>query len=86
MQLTFFALSAIALLSGVRALTLNTPTFAAEGEPLDVTWETSPGDPTFSLLLVNPSIPENIALASDSDPSTGSIEVTVPFVPAGSAA
>ncbi|TFK35964.1 hypothetical protein BDQ12DRAFT_725509 [Crucibulum laeve] len=63
----------------VSALTLNTPASATSGGSLLVTWETTPGDEAFSLLLSNPN--EEFALANNVNPALGSITVTLPVVP-----
>ena len=83
MQPILFALVAVVSLSTARALTLNTPASAFATQPLEVTWEHLPDDPTFSLELVNFKLDDSFGLATDVDPGLGSIEVTLPLVPTG---
>lgn len=87
MQLTTVVLSALALLSGARALTLNTPVDAISDEPLEVSWEFDPEDPNFSLALANPTISDVLlVLVADVAPSNDAVVVHLPVVPTGPAA
>ena len=86
MQFTSVVLSALALLSGARALQLNNPINAVSGEPLEISWKFRPEDPNFSLELFSPTLHDTFALADDVNPSDNAIVVTLPDVPTGSAA
>ncbi|GJE96289.1 hypothetical protein PsYK624_124830 [Phanerochaete sordida] len=87
MQLSFVALAALAVLSPVSALLLDTPVGPTiAGDTTTIFWETAPGDPTeFDLVLVPAAGgPERLLIEAVIPTAQGSITVPVPCVPEGS--
>lgn len=74
-------LSLFLALSVTQALVLNTPVGAVTGEPLEISFEAQPSDPTFSLELESFELHDSFAIANNVDPSSGAITVILPCVP-----
>ncbi|KAL0579032.1 hypothetical protein V5O48_002975 [Marasmius crinis-equi] len=75
---TLLALAATAV--SVDALSLHTPTNAHSASSIDVAWDFSDSDPTFTLELAHPNFRSDFALANNCDPASGGITVVLPTV------
>ncbi|EIN11013.1 hypothetical protein PUNSTDRAFT_133071 [Punctularia strigosozonata HHB-11173 SS5] len=76
-------MTALGLIVTARGLILNTPAQqVVSGGDLTITFAAQDGDRPFSLELVNNELHDKFAIANNISPSSGSLTVTLPIVPA----
>ncbi|KAJ6576939.1 hypothetical protein DFH09DRAFT_1450503 [Mycena vulgaris] len=68
--------------SAALSLSVNAPSSVTSGGQTTITWNSTSSDPTFSIELVHPSFNNAFAIANSVDPTTNTLTLTIPAVPA----
>ncbi|KAJ6538692.1 hypothetical protein DFH09DRAFT_1176781 [Mycena vulgaris] len=69
--------------SAAHTLSVNVPSSVTSGGQTTITWSSTSSDPTFSIELVHPSFNNAFAIANSVDPTTNTLTLTIPSMPAG---
>ncbi|KAJ7459247.1 hypothetical protein FB451DRAFT_1046205, partial [Mycena latifolia] len=73
---------ALTLASTALALSVNAPSSVTSGGQITITWSSTSSDPVFSIELTHPSFNNDFGIANNVNPSTNSLTIGLPSVPA----
>ncbi|KAJ6538696.1 hypothetical protein DFH09DRAFT_1323652 [Mycena vulgaris] len=68
--------------SAAQSLSVNAPSSVTSGGQTTMTWSSTSSDATFSIELIHPSFNNAFAIANSVDPTTNTLTLTIPPVPA----